>query len=72
MNLHAIKQAVEVHGYDNVKRAIDKAVEKGKLSMSYVNGILKTWAREGYPREGEYSGDPIMQQEERRTGFWGS
>ncbi|WP_163215837.1 DnaD domain protein [Clostridium thermarum] len=58
LNLHAIKQAVEVHGYDNVKRAIDKALEKGKLSMSYVNGILRAWAREGYPMGGEYSGDP--------------
>ena len=57
LNLHAVKIAVAQHGYDNVKNAINKALVKGKLNMSYVNGILRTWAREGYPKGGEQSGD---------------
>ena len=33
--------------------AFDKAIEAGKITMRYVNGILRNWAREGYPKEGE-------------------
>jgi DnaD/phage-associated family protein len=51
LNLGSVKLAVTQHGYNNVKKAIDKALEKGKLSMSYINGILRTWAKEGYPKE---------------------
>lgn len=53
LNLAAIKLAVNKHGSDNVKKALDKALEKGKVSMPYVNGILETWAKEGYPTGGE-------------------
>lgn len=53
LNVAAVKLAVLQHGKDNVKKAINKALEKGKLNMSYVNGILRTWAKEGYPKEGE-------------------
>lgn len=52
LDLAAIKLAVLQHGYNNVQKAIDKALEKGKFSMSYINGILRTWAKEGYPKEG--------------------
>jgi DnaD/phage-associated family protein len=51
INLGALKLAVIKHGYKQVKMAMDKALEKGKFSLSYINGILKTWAREGYPEE---------------------
>ena len=54
LKLTAVKIALSDHGYSNVKKAINKALEKGKLSMSYVNGILRTWEREGYPKEEEY------------------
>ncbi|WP_139902920.1 DnaD domain protein [Clostridium thermarum] len=50
LNLHAVKIVVCQHGYDNVKKAINKALEKGKFSMAYINGILTTWPREGYPK----------------------
>ncbi|MDF2675164.1 MAG: putative phage replisome organizer, partial [Clostridiales bacterium] len=38
-------------------RAIDKALEKNKPTMTYINGILKNWAVEGYPKEGEKGGN---------------
>jgi DnaD/phage-associated family protein len=51
LNLGAVKIAIIQHGYCNVKKAMNKAVEKDKYSMSYINGILKIWAKEGYPEE---------------------
>jgi predicted phage replisome organizer len=57
LNLAALKKTVELHGADNVKRAIDKALEKNKPTMTYINGILKNWAAEGYPKEGEKGGN---------------
>jgi predicted phage replisome organizer len=56
LNLAAVKKAVELHGAENVKRAMDKALEKNKPSMTYINGILKNWAVEGYPEEVENNG----------------
>ena len=51
INLGALKLTVTKYGYKQVKMAMDKALEKGKFSLSYINGILKTWAREGCPEE---------------------
>ena len=51
LNLSALKTAVKDHGEENVKKAIDKALEKNKPTMIYINGILKNWAVEGYPSE---------------------
>lgn len=48
----SIVLAILKHGADNVKMAIDKSIEAGKLTMRYVNGILRNWAKEGYPKEG--------------------
>jgi DnaD/phage-associated family protein len=56
LNLASVKMAVIQHGHSNVEKAIRKALEKGKSSMSYINGILRTWAKEGYPKEGENNG----------------
>jgi DnaD/phage-associated family protein len=56
LNLAAIRIAVLQHGKNNVEKAMDKALEKGKFSMSYINGILRTWAKEGYPKEGDNIG----------------
>ncbi|NFO03848.1 DnaD domain protein [Clostridium botulinum] len=49
LNLSAIKLAISKHGFDNVKMAVDKALEVNKADMTYINGILKNWKREGYP-----------------------
>ncbi|MBN1073239.1 DnaD domain protein [Clostridium botulinum] len=51
LNLSAIKLAISKHGFDNVKMAIDKALEVNKADMTYINGILKNWKREGYPND---------------------
>lgn len=48
----SIVLAISKHGADNVKMAIDKSIEAGKITMRYVNGILRNWAKEGYPKEG--------------------
>jgi predicted phage replisome organizer len=57
INLGAMKNAVELHGAENVQRAIDTALEKNKPTMTYINGILKNWAADGYPEEGEKNGN---------------
>lgn len=48
-NLDLIKLAVNDHGGENVKAAIDKALEVDRLRMNYINGILNNWKIEGYP-----------------------
>ncbi|MBY6988590.1 DnaD domain protein, partial [Clostridium botulinum] len=49
LNLGSLKLAISSYGYDNVKMAIDKALEFNKGNMNYINGILKNWRKEGYP-----------------------
>nr|WP_315078572.1 DnaD domain protein [uncultured Clostridium sp.] len=53
LNLGSIKLAISMHGFDNVKMAINKALEVNKENMTYINGILKNWKREGYPSDDE-------------------
>jgi DnaD/phage-associated family protein len=53
LNFGAVKQAVEIHGESNVIKAIDRALEMNKPTMIYINGILRNWAKEGYPKKGE-------------------
>lgn len=76
-NLQALCAAIKVHGEKNVRLAIDRALAVNKVSMTYVNGILNNWAKEGYPKEkvvkdgGEFSGfkanEPEgLSEEERR------
>lgn len=56
LNLESLKTAVELHGMTNVKAAINIAVERRKPTMIYINGILKNWSKEGYPKGGESNG----------------
>ena len=76
-NLQALCAAIKVHGEKNVRLAIDRTLAVNKVSMTYVNGILNNWAKEGYPKEkvvkdgGEFSGfkpnEPeVLSEEERR------
>ncbi len=51
LNLSAIKLAISKHGFNHVKMAIDKALEVNKANMTYINGILKNWKKEGYPSD---------------------
>lgn len=51
LNIGGLKIAIDMHGYKNVKMAINKALEVNKANMTYINGILKNWRREGYPKD---------------------
>ncbi len=51
LNLAAVKIAIMKHGYKNTKLAVEKAIALNKCSMQYINGILQTWMKEGYPKE---------------------
>ncbi|VYU40039.1 Uncharacterised protein [Clostridium paraputrificum] len=62
LNIPSIRLALKMYDLKYVKMAIDKAIEVDKITMGYINGILKNWEREGYPKEkgvsngGEFSG----------------
>lgn len=53
LNLGALKLAISMHGEQYVKMAIDIALRANKPNMTYIDGILKNWRREGYPNEKE-------------------
>lgn len=53
LNLGALKLAIGVHGHQYVKMAIDIALKSNKPNMTYIDGILKNWRREGYPDDKE-------------------
>lgn len=53
MNGASIKYAVTVHGEEYVKLAMEKAFAAGKPTINYINGILKNWQAEGYPKSCE-------------------
>jgi len=71
LSLPAVKIAVHHYGYDNVKKAISSALGKGKLNMPYVNGILRVWEKEGYPREGVKDGGGGNDHREDSSKFVG-
>lgn len=76
LNISSIRLALEMYDIKYVKMAIDKAIEVDKISMNYINGILKNWAREGYPKDntivegGDFSGfkpnEPEVLSEDER------
>ena len=53
LDLGSIRLAITTHGEENVKKAIDEAIEVGrtKANMRYINGILRNWRKEGYPED---------------------
>lgn len=53
LNIGTLKLAIEQHGSINVKKAVTRAIEVNKCDMKYINGILKNWRIEGYPKEEE-------------------
>lgn len=56
LDIGALKLQVNMHGKENVKKAINKAIELGKINMPYIGGILSNWRKEGYPKEDEIRG----------------
>lgn len=53
MEFESLQEALEVFSADRVIEAIARAVDRGKRSMGYVRGILKSWQEEGYDNPGE-------------------
>lgn len=53
LNIGTLKLSIDMHGEKYVRLAIEKAIESGKTNITYINGILKNWKREGYPNEKE-------------------
>lgn len=53
LSLESIMAILTIHKEKYVKMAIEKAIERNKLDMKYVNGILKNWLKEGYPETTE-------------------
>lgn len=50
-NVAVIKVAIVQNSEEYVRMAIDKALLQNKPNMTYVNGILRNWRKEGYPKE---------------------
>lgn len=46
-------EVMQVFSADRVIGAIARAVDRGKRSMDYVRGILKSWQEEGYDSPGD-------------------
>ena len=53
INYGALRLAIDMHGAESVKMAINKALEVNQTDIRYINGILKNWRREGYPNQRE-------------------
>lgn len=53
ISIRVINKAIKKHELHNVILAIESAIDVGKPRMSYINGILTNWKREGYPKERE-------------------
>lgn len=45
-----IKDMLKIHKEEYVRMAIGKALEKNKIDINYISGILNNWLREGYPK----------------------
>jgi DnaD and phage-associated domain len=41
---------LKIHKEEYVRMAIGKALEKNKLDINYISGILNNWLREAYPK----------------------
>ena len=51
LNIGSLNLAISMHGKENVKSAINRAIANGRVNMQYINGILKNWRKEGYPED---------------------
>ncbi|MBN1042907.1 DnaD domain protein [Clostridium botulinum] len=56
LDIGSLKLAISMHNEKYVKRAIDKAIEVGRVNMPYINGILKNWRKDGYPKDDDVGG----------------
>ena len=53
LDIGSLRLAISTHGEENVRKAINEAIETGKTkgNMRYINGILRNWRKEGYPED---------------------
>ena len=65
MEFETLQEAMQVFSADRVIEAIARAVDRGKRSMGYVRGILKSWQEEGYDSPGDVGRD--KEQERRKS-----
>jgi len=68
LNLQTLKKAVKKHGYENVKSAVNTAVNDNEWTMAYVNRILREWMVKGYPHEKESVEDFIEPEKAETLG----
>jgi predicted phage replisome organizer len=45
-----LAKLLTIHEEKYIKLATGKAIERNKLDINYINGILKNWLKEGYPK----------------------
>lgn len=50
LTLSKVQDMLVKHKGKYVKMAMGKAIERNKLDINYINGILKNWLKEGYPK----------------------
>jgi len=50
LTLRCLKEMLTNHKEKYIKMAMGEAIERNKLDVNYINGILNNWLREGYPK----------------------
>ena len=48
--LSSLKIAIARHGLNYTRHAIEIAISNNKYEMKYINGILRNWKKDGYPK----------------------
>lgn len=48
-----VMKALMIHKEKYIEMAVREAIERNKLDINYINGILKNWLKEGYPKDYE-------------------
>ena len=49
-SLSSLKIAIARHGLNYTRHAIEIAISNNKYEMKYINGILRNWKKDGYPK----------------------
>ena len=75
-DLERLSDCLDHYGKDALLKAIDRADYRGRRSMGYIEGILKSWEQNGYddPEEKKgrnRSGNDSKEHEERSRGACG-
>ena len=68
MEFEALQEELETFSPDRVIEAIARAVDRGKRSMGYIRGILKSWQEEGYDEPGDVKGNEKPERSKKTNG----